>query len=190
MANPGRIIVGLGNPGRIRRDPPQYRLSRRRRVSPQDRRRALRARPRQYADGDGALSRAESAPCQAADVHESEWLGRPHSAEPEWPRALDDLLVIYDDIALPTGKLRLRRREVPAGIMACRTSSTRSERTRFRACAFGIGDDFPRGAQARYVLAALRSGRGGGCRSQRPATPLMPLSASLWTAPHGDESLQ
>jgi peptidyl-tRNA hydrolase, PTH1 family len=67
---------------------------------------------------------------------------------------LDNLLVVVDDIALPIGLLRMKAKGGDAGhnglidiIQSIGTSS-------FNRLRFGIGDDFPRGRQADYVLGA------------------------------------
>lgn len=67
---------------------------------------------------------------------------------------MENLLVVVDDIALPTGLLRMKAQGGDAGhnglfdiIQSIGTNS-------FARLRFGIGDDFPRGRQADYVLGA------------------------------------
>lgn len=65
---------------------------------------------------------------------------------------LENLLVVVDDIALPTGLLRMKAKGGDAGhnglIDIIQSIGTNS----FARLRFGIGDDFPRGRQADYVL--------------------------------------
>lgn len=65
---------------------------------------------------------------------------------------LSNLLVVVDDIALPTGTLRLKSKGGDAGhnglIDIIQTLST----NQFARLRFGIGNDFPRGRQSDYVL--------------------------------------
>jgi peptidyl-tRNA hydrolase, PTH1 family len=67
---------------------------------------------------------------------------------------LENLLVVVDDIALPTGLLRMKSKGGDAGhnglIDIIQSIGTNS----FARLRFGIGDDFPRGRQADYVLGA------------------------------------
>lgn len=65
---------------------------------------------------------------------------------------LENLLVVVDDISLPTATLRMKKKGSDAGhnglINIIETLGT-NEYARLR---FGIGNDFPRGRQADYVL--------------------------------------
>jgi len=65
---------------------------------------------------------------------------------------IENLLVVVDDIALPSGQLRLRMKGGPGGhnglISIIETLGT-EEFARLR---FGIGNDFPKGYQTEYVL--------------------------------------
>lgn len=64
----------------------------------------------------------------------------------------DNILVVVDDIALPTGKIRLR----PAGSSAGHNGLKDIERVlgsqSYARLKFGVGSDFPPGQQSRYVL--------------------------------------
>jgi PTH1 family peptidyl-tRNA hydrolase len=65
---------------------------------------------------------------------------------------LDQLLVIVDDVALPLNKLRLRPGGSDAGhngLKSIQESLASIEYPRLR---FGIGNDYPRGMQAEFVL--------------------------------------
>ncbi len=64
----------------------------------------------------------------------------------------DHLLVISDDIALPFGKLRLRPRGGDAGHNGMNNIINVLGTQNFPRLRFGIGDDFPPGAKADYVL--------------------------------------
>ena len=70
---------------------------------------------------------------------------------------LENLLVVVDDIALPSGQLRLRMKGGPGGhnglISIIETLGT-EEFARLR---FGIGSDFPKGFQTEYVLGKFNS---------------------------------
>jgi PTH1 family peptidyl-tRNA hydrolase len=70
---------------------------------------------------------------------------------------LENLLVVVDDIALPSGQLRLRMKGGPGGhnglISIIETLGT-EEFARLR---FGIGSDFPKGYQTEYVLGKFSS---------------------------------
>jgi PTH1 family peptidyl-tRNA hydrolase len=70
---------------------------------------------------------------------------------------LENLLVVVDDLALPSGQLRLRMKGGPGGhnglISIIETLGT-EEFARLR---FGIGSDFPKGYQTEYVLGKFSS---------------------------------
>jgi peptidyl-tRNA hydrolase, PTH1 family len=66
--------------------------------------------------------------------------------------ALSNLLVVTDDIALPFGMLRIRTKGSDGGhngLKSIQESIASIEYTRLR---FGVGSEFPKGGQARYVL--------------------------------------
>lgn len=65
---------------------------------------------------------------------------------------LENLLVIADDVALPLGELRLRKKGGAGGhngLLDIEESLQSIEYSRLR---FGIGNDYPRGMQVDYVL--------------------------------------
>jgi PTH1 family peptidyl-tRNA hydrolase len=65
---------------------------------------------------------------------------------------LENILILVDDLALPTGKIRLRSKGGDAGhngLKSIQQILCTSEYCRLR---FGIGDDFPRGHQIDHVL--------------------------------------
>lgn len=62
------------------------------------------------------------------------------------------LLVIVDDVALPFGKLRLKPSGGDAGHNGLKDISIMLGTQNYSRLRFGIGNDFPKGAQAHYVL--------------------------------------
>lgn len=65
---------------------------------------------------------------------------------------LSNLLVITDDIALPTGKLRLRGQGSDGGHNGLKNIQEILQTTNYARLRFGVGNDFPKGKQADYVL--------------------------------------
>ena len=65
---------------------------------------------------------------------------------------VEKLLVIVDDVALPFGSLRLRAKGSDAGHNGLKDINLAIGHQNYARLRFGIGDDFPRGAQAHYVL--------------------------------------
>jgi PTH1 family peptidyl-tRNA hydrolase len=68
--------------------------------------------------------------------------------------ALENLLVIVDDIALPFGTLRLRPKGSDAGHNGLKNIQDVLGHSDYARLRFGIGNDFPRGMQVEYVLGA------------------------------------
>lgn len=66
----------------------------------------------------------------------------------------DRLLVIVDDVALPLGKLRLRPSGSDGGHNGLKHINEILGTNNYPRLRFGIGGDFPRGAQVDYVLSA------------------------------------
>jgi PTH1 family peptidyl-tRNA hydrolase len=64
----------------------------------------------------------------------------------------ENMLVIVDDISLPFGKLRLKPKGSAAGHNGLRSIEDVLNHNQYARLRFGIGDDFPRGGQVRYVL--------------------------------------
>lgn len=73
------------------------------------------------------------------------WLGKENIP-------VENLLVITDDIALPTGVLRLRARGGDGGHNGLISIIEHLETTDFSRLRFGIGNDFAQGYQVDYVL--------------------------------------
>ena len=65
---------------------------------------------------------------------------------------MQEMLVVVDDINLPTGKLRLRARGSAGGHNGVQDIIDRIGSDDFPRLRFGIGSDFERGHQADYVL--------------------------------------
>jgi peptidyl-tRNA hydrolase, PTH1 family len=70
--------------------------------------------------------------------------------------SLENTLVIVDDIALPLSKLRLRPGGSDAGHNGLKSLQEAFGTTEYPKLRFGVGNDFPRGMQAEYVLARWR----------------------------------
>jgi PTH1 family peptidyl-tRNA hydrolase len=66
--------------------------------------------------------------------------------------ALEDVLIIVDDIALPFGTLRLKANGSDAGHNGLRHIAETLGTENYARLRFGIGNDFPRGRQIDYVL--------------------------------------
>jgi peptidyl-tRNA hydrolase, PTH1 family len=152
MANPGRIIVGLGNPG-AEYEETRHNIGFRvvdalaRKIGVErfdhDRgntltamgrfrgRNLLLVKPLTYMNRSGSAVRTQL---------------NLSGLEPS------DLLVVYDDIALPTGRLRIRGKGSAGGHNGLQDIIDQLGSDEIPRLRFGIGDDFPRGAQARYVL--------------------------------------
>jgi PTH1 family peptidyl-tRNA hydrolase len=65
---------------------------------------------------------------------------------------LDHLLVVVDDLALPFGRLRLKSKGSDAGHNGLKHIQTTLGTTQYNRLRFGIGNDFPTGAQIDFVL--------------------------------------
>lgn len=63
-----------------------------------------------------------------------------------------DMLVIYDDINLPVGRIRLRPKGGAGGHNGLQDIINQLQTKDFPRLRIGIGNDFPRGEQSRYVL--------------------------------------
>jgi len=66
--------------------------------------------------------------------------------------ALNDILVVYDDINLPVGKLRLRKQGSAGGHNGIQDIIDTVGSDVFPRLRIGVGSDFGRGQQANYVL--------------------------------------
>lgn len=151
MAGPSRLIIGLGNPG------PDYEGTRHNIGFD-----VVDAIARKI----GTELRDEAA---ASLVAEGRWKGRPIAlAKPltfmnrsgQAYQALrrryglkpEEILVVFDDIALPSGSIRLRQKGGAGGHNGMQNIIEHLNSTDFPRLRVGIGDSFPRGGQVRYVL--------------------------------------
>jgi len=66
--------------------------------------------------------------------------------------ALENLLVLVDDVALPFGTLRLKGNGSDAGHNGLKNIQVILGHNNYARLRFGIGSDFPRGRQVDYVL--------------------------------------
>lgn len=66
--------------------------------------------------------------------------------------ALENILVVVDDLSLPTGILRLKGKGSDAGHNGLKHIAQILGSQGYARLKFGIGNDFPRGAQADFVL--------------------------------------
>lgn len=151
MANANRLIIGLGNPG------PDYEGTRHNAgYMVMDR----------LAEQMNIPIREEAA---SSVIGEGRWRGRPIAlAKPmtfmnrsgqafqalrrRYGLKPEDILVIYDDIALPLGSIRLREKGSAGGHNGIQNITDHLNSTDFPRLRVGIGDNFPRGGQVRYVL--------------------------------------
>ncbi len=151
MARANRLIIGLGNPG------PDYENTRHN---------AGYMVVDRIAEQVGITMREEAA---ASIIGEGRWRGRPIAlAKPmtfmnrsgqafqalrrRYGLAPLDILVVYDDIALPLGTIRLRQKGTSGGHNGVQDIIDRLNSTDFPRLRVGVGDSFPRGGQVRYVL--------------------------------------
>ncbi len=65
---------------------------------------------------------------------------------------LQNLLVIIDDVALPLGQLRLRGKGSDGGHNGLKNINEVLGSTNYARLRFGIGNNYPKGAQVNYVL--------------------------------------
>ena len=66
--------------------------------------------------------------------------------------ALENVLVIVDDIALPFGAIRIKQNGSDAGHNGLKNIAEMLGSQNYARLKFGIGNDFPRGCQIDYVL--------------------------------------
>ena len=65
---------------------------------------------------------------------------------------LENILVIVDDIALPFGALRIRGKGADGGHNGLKNINNMLQTQNYARLRFGVGNDFPQGAQVDYVL--------------------------------------
>ncbi|HNG85237.1 MAG TPA: aminoacyl-tRNA hydrolase [Bacteroidia bacterium] len=71
--------------------------------------------------------------------------------------AIENILVIADDIALPFGTLRLRAKGSDGGHNGLKSIQECLNNTNYARLRFGVGSNFPKGRQADYVLGSWDS---------------------------------
>jgi PTH1 family peptidyl-tRNA hydrolase len=64
----------------------------------------------------------------------------------------ENLLVILDDLALPLSKIRIRPGGSDAGHNGLKSIQESLQTTNYPRMRFGIGNDYPKGMQAEFVL--------------------------------------
>ena len=69
--------------------------------------------------------------------------------------APENVLVLVDDLALPLGKLRMKLQGSSAGHNGLKSIEEVCGGQNYARLRFGIGDDFPKGRQAEFVLGAF-----------------------------------
>ena len=70
---------------------------------------------------------------------------------------LGNIVVITDDIALPTGKLRLKEKGSDGGHNGLKSVNASLNTPNYARLRFGVGNDFPKGRQAEFVLSPFPS---------------------------------
>jgi len=65
---------------------------------------------------------------------------------------LENMLIITDDINLPFGSLRLKKKGSDGGHNGLKDIQEKLKTTVYNRLRFGVGDDFPKGRQIDYVL--------------------------------------
>jgi PTH1 family peptidyl-tRNA hydrolase len=66
--------------------------------------------------------------------------------------AIENILVLTDDIALPFGTIRLRAKGSDGGHNGLKSINEVLGTSEYARLRFGVGNDFPKGRQAEYVL--------------------------------------
>lgn len=66
--------------------------------------------------------------------------------------AIENMLVITDDLALPLGKIRIRKKGSDGGHNGLKNIQEILGTTEYSRLRFGIGSDFPKGRQVDFVL--------------------------------------
>ena len=65
---------------------------------------------------------------------------------------IDHILIVVDDIALPFGAIRMKAKGTDGGHNGLKNIAALLQTPNFPRLRFGVGKDFPRGAQVDYVL--------------------------------------
>ncbi len=73
------------------------------------------------------------------------------------PTNIEDILIVYDDVNLPVGKIRLRKAGSDGGHNGIKSIIYNLQNDNFPRLRFGIGSDFSKGEMADYVLSKFTS---------------------------------
>jgi PTH1 family peptidyl-tRNA hydrolase len=66
--------------------------------------------------------------------------------------SLENVLIITDDLALPLGKIRIRKKGSDGGHNGLKSINDILASQAYARMRFGVGDDFPKGKQVDFVL--------------------------------------
>ena len=152
MAQGGRLIIGLGNPD------PEYAPTRHNIGFQVVAALAVRARTAFVRDGraQALVAAARFRGCRALLVKPQTFMNRSGLCAQGLVRryglALQDILVVVDDIYLPFGQLRLRAEGGAGGHNGIQDIIDRLGSGDFPRLRLGIGGEFARGRQSDYVL--------------------------------------
>lgn len=151
MSRGDRLIVGLGNPG------PEYAETRHNvGFMVVDRLAEEASTSFSHEKGDVLLARARHRGRRYGLAKPMSYMNRSGGAVLTLVRrfGLDpgDVLVIYDDIHLDVGRMRLREKGSAGGHNGVQDIIDRLGTDVFPRLRIGVGSDFPRGRQADYVL--------------------------------------
>lgn len=104
----------------------------------------------------GAIARMRVKNAQLVLLKPSTYMNLSGEAVRYWMQkesiAIENVLVIVDDIALPFGTIRLRGKGADGGHNGLKNIDLMLNSNCYARLRFGIGNDFPRGAQIDYVL--------------------------------------
>ena len=104
----------------------------------------------------GAIARMRVKNAQLVLLKPSTYMNLSGEAVRYWMQkesiAIENVLVIVDDIALPFGTIRLRGKGADGGHNGLKNIDLMLKSNCYARLRFGIGNDFPRGAQIDYVL--------------------------------------
>ena len=104
----------------------------------------------------GCMARMKVKNCELLILKPSTFMNLSGTAVRWWMNhekmALENLLVLVDDIALPFGSIRLRKGGSDAGHNGLKNIASELGTQAYARLRFGVGNDFARGGQIDYVL--------------------------------------
>ena len=104
----------------------------------------------------GAIARLRVKNCELVVLKPNTFMNLSGNAVRYWLQkeniAVENLLVVVDDLALPFGTLRLKPQGSDAGHNGLKNIAQMLGTQNYARLRFGIGNDFPRGGQRDYVL--------------------------------------